>query len=168
MKQKSTLLSYPRNSPRVTKEMSPPTSARKRVQRKAHLRNPSPVRMREKTSRTSIPKEPHKTQKVLDPPFTISGTENPCAHVGRQHTTPARRGQEVVCCLIQRNVTLIRSCSRPGSVQRRTTLSGQDLPFHLKSAVDPKLTETMSFEHPVPPNSGSSSKCQPTRECNPR
>ena len=26
-------------------------------------------------------------------------------------------------------------------------------PFHLKSAVDPKLTDTMSFEHPAPPPS---------------
>ena len=76
--------------------------------------------MREKTSRTSIPntrttpRSSDKTQKVLRPPFTITGTDKPCAHVGRQHTTPARRGHEVACCLIQRNVTLISSCSRTG------------------------------------------------------
>ena len=44
------------------------------------------------------------------------------------------------------------------------SLSGQNLPFHLKGAQVPKLTETMSFASPHSPNSGSSSQCQPTHE----
>ena len=42
--------------------------------------------------------------------------------------------------------------------------SGQDLPFHLKSAWVPKLTDTMSFASPHSPNTGSSSLCQPACE----
>ena len=42
--------------------------------------------------------------------------------------------------------------------------SGQDLPFHLKSAWVPKLTETMGFASPRSPNSGSLSLCHPTCE----
>ena len=40
----------------------------------------------------------------------------------------------------------------------------QDLPFHLKSARIPRLTESMSFASPHSPNSGSSSPRHPTRE----
>ena len=42
--------------------------------------------------------------------------------------------------------------------------SRQDLPFHLKGARVPKLTETMSFASPRSPNSGPSSQCQSTRD----
>ena len=48
------------------------------------------------------------------------------------------------------------------------SLSGQDLPFHVKSADVPKLTDTMSFAFPHSPNSGSLSLCHPTREVFPR
>ena len=42
------------------------------------------------------------------PSFThlVTAADEPCAHVGKQHTTLVRNVQEAVCCLIQRNVTL--------------------------------------------------------------
>ena len=56
---------------------------------------------------------------------------------------------------------------RPSQHERPSFLE-QDLPFHLKSAWVPKLTETMSFASPRSPNSGSSSLCHPTYEDRPR
>ena len=53
-------------------------------------------------------------------PLPVTGTDEPFAHVGKQHATPAlNKRQERTYCLIQRNATFIRSCSRPGSVRRR-------------------------------------------------
>ena len=94
------------------------------------------------------------------PPPKKTETHEPCAHGGKQHANPAfNKGQEETCCLTQRNVTLIRSCSRPGSVRCKNSswhwpsmtrmspwprqhkcpsLSEQDLPFHLKGAEVPK------------------------------
>ena len=61
------------------------------------------------------PRRNPKTQKTPSHTFIITGTDKPCAHVGKQHATPAlNKGQEATCCLTQRNVMLIRSCSRPG------------------------------------------------------
>ena len=61
-------------------------------------------------------KKPKKMPKQKS--FPITGIDEPCAHVGKQHATPAlNKGQEETCCLTQRNVMLIRSCSRPGSVR---------------------------------------------------
>ena len=56
----------------------------------------------------------------------------------------------------------------PWSSQHKwASLSEQDLPFHLKTAVLPKLTETMSLASPHLPNSNSSSRCQPTHDRHP-
>ena len=57
------------------------------------------------------------------PKLPVTTADEPCAHVGTQHTTPVRKAHEAVCRVIQRNVTLIRSCSRPGSVQCRNSLT---------------------------------------------
>ena len=63
--------------------------------------------------------------------------------------------------------TGIRTMRWP-SLHEFPSLLGRDLPFHLKSAWVPKLTETMSFASPHFPNSGSSSLCHPTCEDCPR
>ena len=56
-------------------------------------------------------REPQSTQKPQSgPSSTNSATETdaPCAHVGKQHTTPVtRNGQQAACCLMQRSVTSI-------------------------------------------------------------
>ena len=54
------------------------------------------------------------------------------------------------------------------TAQVLASTSGQDLPFHLKTAELPKFTETMSLASPHYPNSGSSSRCHPTHEFHPR
>ena len=56
------------------------------------------------------PRRSQKAQKTPNPtpksPTTV--TDGPCAHVGKQHATPAvNKVQAETCCLI-------RSCSRPG------------------------------------------------------
>ena len=81
---------------------------------------PSLVRNRGTSKTTTF--QAHKTQKRRQkvpktpfPEFPMTGTDKPCAHVGKQRATPVlNKRQEETCCLIHRNVMLIRSCSRPG------------------------------------------------------
>ena len=131
------------------------------------------------TSHTNrAPRRNQKSQNADPSNSSATRADEPFANVGQQHITPdCNKGQVATCCLVKRNVTLIRSSSWPCSVQCRNSswhwpstirrspwpsqhelaaLSGQDLPFH--------LTETMTFASPHFPNSGSLSLCQPTCE----
>ena len=73
------------------------------------------------------PRSTQNAQKAPYPTIPVTAADGPGAHVGKQHTTPAlRKEQEGACCFIQRNVTLIRSCSRPGLVQLVLTLATHD------------------------------------------
>ena len=77
--------------------------------------------------------------------------------------TRARTMKELVLALAihDKNVTM----AKPARV---SLIVGKDLPFHLKGAWVPKLTGTMSSVSLRSPNSGSSSRCQPTHDLHPR
>ena len=50
-------------------------------------------------------------------PAARAGKDEPCAHVGSPLTTMAARGQPPPCRFTHRNVTFIRSDTKPGLVQ---------------------------------------------------
>ena len=124
--------------------------------------NPHPT----KTSRIARSEHPDSKEPAL------VETDEPFTHVGRQHTTPATKGHRGArkVFLIHRKV--IFTWQQPPMTKRApwcnqhesASLSGLGPGFHLKSAEDPMLMETISLESPRSQSKPSSSRSHRTHD----